>query len=115
MPTVKALEEQIFAREGFRVRLAPIDPKLKNVAAYAFEYMGSNKWRLSDWKRERLAQYFAAFRGIEVFRGDGTPVKSDMRLGNLRDSYFDAHYTEKPAPPSAAADSRVIPIGRKRR
>ena len=113
MPSIKALEEQIFAKEGFRVRFTPIDPKLRSVPAYEFAYMGSNKWKLSDWKRERLAPYFASFRGVEVLRGDGTLVKSDMRLGNLRDSYFEAHHGEV-APP-APEDSRVVNISSKRR
>lgn len=111
MPSIKALEEQIFAKEGFRVRLTPLDPKLKSVPAYDFAYMGSNKWRLSDWKRERLGAYFSSFRAIEVLRGDGSPCKSDVRLGNLRDSYFEAHYAPAAPPP----DHDVIPITRPRR
>lgn len=111
MPTVKALEDQIFQKEGFKVKLTPFDAKLKDVDPYGYDYMASNKWRLSDWKRERLTGYLQTFKAIEVFRGDGSHVKSDIRLGNLRDSYFDAHYGED----DAARVSNVVALPVRRR
>jgi hypothetical protein len=54
--------------------------------------MAPSKWRISDWKRVRLAAYIALFRSVDVYRGDDTIVKSDVRLVTLRDSYYEARY-----------------------
>lgn len=32
------------------------------------------------------------FRKVDVYRGDDTPVKNDIRLVTLRDSYYEARY-----------------------
>ncbi|MGZ3562429.1 MAG: hypothetical protein ACXVAS_11340 [Vulcanimicrobiaceae bacterium] len=114
MPNLKQVEEQIFAREGFRVRLTPLDEKAKpkSLPAYDYGYMASNKWKLSEWQMVRLARYIPFARSIEVYRGDGQRVKSDMRLGNLRDTYFDAFCQEEVAtlqPPEDARDN-VVPM-----
>ena len=92
MASLKQVEQQIFAREGFRVELAPLDPKAKSFPPYEFAVMATNKWRVSDWKTQRLAQYVTLLRGVTVLRGDGKPVKTDLRIGHLRDTYFDAEY-----------------------
>jgi hypothetical protein len=99
MPSLKQIEQQVFAREGFRVSLEPLDPKTKSYPAYEYSVMASNKWRISDWKTVRMAPYIALLRGLVAYRGDGKAVKTDMRLGNLRDTYFDAEYGDpEPAP-----------------
>jgi hypothetical protein len=54
--------------------------------------MAPSKWKISDWKRVRLAPYIAIFRKVDVYRGDDTIVKTDMRLVNLRDSYYLARF-----------------------
>lgn len=111
MATITQLQEQIFAKEGFRVSFIRLDAKTKEVPAYDFAVMASNKWRISDWKTERLRAYVASFRGVTVFRGDGTPVRSDMRLGNLRDTYFEATYG---TPDDAPAPSNVTSMAKHR-
>jgi len=88
------VETAIFEKEGFRVRLVPFEGRKAALPPYRFDYMASNKWKISDWKNARLAAYVPFIKTIEVFRGDGSTVKSDLRLGNLRDSYFDAYYGE---------------------
>jgi hypothetical protein len=99
MATLAQLEEQIFQREGFRVKFTPLGSVTKGLPAYEFPIMGSNKWRISDWKNTRLSAYVSTMKGVTVLRGDGEPVKTDMRLGNLRDSYFEAQYgASEPAP-----------------
>ena len=97
MPSIKQLQEQIFAKEGFRVEFEPLSEKTKTFPAYDFEVMASNKWKLSDWRMQRLDLYIPLMRSLTVFRGDGKPAKTDMRLGNLRDTYFDAIYGDKTA------------------
>lgn len=92
MPSLAQLQEQIFQREGFRVEFVPLNVKTRTFPAYEFEVMASNKWRVSDWRMHRLEAYVPLMRSLAVLRGDGTAVKTDMRLGNLRDSYFDAIY-----------------------
>lgn len=99
MPAISAVEKEIFAREGFRVRLTPLSDKTKSIPAYEFTAMAPQRWKISDWKNERLANYVTLIRDVTVFRGDGEPVRRDMQLGNLRDTYYQADYgtlTTKP-------------------
>ncbi|MDP9017614.1 MAG: hypothetical protein M3N19_04775 [Candidatus Eremiobacteraeota bacterium] len=94
MATKKHVEDAIFTKEGFYVRMHLLDPKTKSLPEYAFEFMASNKWKISDWKNERLKAYWTLVKSIDVYRGDDTIVKSDLKLAGLRDSYFDAHYDD---------------------
>ena len=107
--TLEQLERQIFEREGFRVKLVPFAPNAR-FDPYAFPVMASNGWRVSDWKTGRLGAYLAQIRSIVVFRGDGTPVRTDVRLGGLRDSYFAAYERgelETPAPKATRRRGQV--------
>ena len=100
MATIAAVEKQIFDREGFRVKLAPFNEKTKSIPDYEFTVMAPQRWKLSEWKTERLGEYISLIREITIFHGDGEPVKRDMQLGNLRDSYYQAEYgtlTKKPS------------------
>jgi hypothetical protein len=92
MPTVVQVEEQIYACEGFRVRLTPLKPSAKLLPAYDFLVMAPQSWRISEWKTVRLRGYLTVVRSVLVLRGDESPVKTDLRLGNLRDSYYQAKY-----------------------
>jgi hypothetical protein len=90
--TVTELQNQIASVEGFRISFerfgaadAPIEP-------YPYDVMAPSKWRISDWKRVRLASYIGTFKAVAVFQGDDTPVKSDLKLVTLRDSYYQARY-----------------------
>lgn len=99
MATIGAVEKQIHEREGFRVSLKPLSEKTKSIPDYTYPVMAPQHWKLSDWKTERLADYIPHIREITVYRGDGEPVRRDMQLGNLRDSYYEAEYgklTTKP-------------------
>jgi len=92
MATIATVEKQIYEREGFRVRLRPLDVKVKSLPDYAFTVMAPQRWKISEWKNERLASYITLIREITVLRGDGEIVRRDMQLGNLRDSYYQAEY-----------------------
>ncbi len=94
MASIKQVEDAIFEKEGFRVKLTPLDGK-KSVALppYDYEYMALNKWKLTDWRMVRMARYIPFLKSMDIFRGDGTKTISDMRLGNLRDTYFN-HFCE---------------------
>lgn len=94
MPSLKQLHDQIFAKEGFRVEFTPLSEKTKTFPAYEYEVMAPNKWKLSDWRMQRLERYIPLMRSLTVLRGDGKPAKTDMRLGNLRDTYYAAIYGE---------------------
>ena len=100
MPTLAQVEEQIYVVEGFRVTMTPLNPKVKSLPSYDFQVMAPQRWRISDWKNGRLGAYIALIRDVTLRRGDGTPVKSDLQLGNLRDSYYAAKYGNV-APPAA--------------
>ena len=90
MATLKNVEEQIFAKEGFRVKLLPFEGKARALPAYEFEYMARSTWTVSEWQSARMQQYVALLRGVDILRADGERAKMTARLGKLRDGYFDA-------------------------
>lgn len=91
MATIKQVEEAIFAREGFRVTIEPLNAKSKvNLPAYDPPYMAYNKWKLTDWKQHRLAPYIPFLKSVTVLKPDGKKTTSDMQIGNLRNAYFQA-------------------------
>lgn len=91
MATKKQVEDAIFAREGFRVELELLEGKKGVLPAYAFTVMAPQRWKVSDWKNERLAPYRMLVKNAIVLRGDGTHAK-DLQLGKLRDTYYEAEY-----------------------
>ena len=92
MPTLAQVEEQIFVVEGFRIRLTPLLAKTKSLPSYDFTVMAPQRWRISEWKSARLGSYVTLLRQAVPLRGDGTPVKGDLQLGNIRDSYYARQY-----------------------
>jgi hypothetical protein len=92
MPSLAQVEEQIFVVEGFRVKLTPLLAKTKSFPSYDYTVMAPQRWRVSDWKTARLGAYLALVKAAQLERGDGTPVKGDLQLGNIRDSYYEATY-----------------------
>ncbi len=98
MPTIAQIEEQILVVEGFRVQLTPLAAKTKNLPSYDFTVMAPQRWRVSDWKTVRLVGYVTLLRQAVVQRGDGSAVKGDLQLGNIRDSYYAKQYGTTAAP-----------------
>ena len=92
MATVATLQEQIFKTEGFRVVFERLDSSKAPLPDYDYPVMAPNTWRVSDWKTVRLAAYVPFFKSVTVFRGDETPLRTDVRLGHLRDGYYAAVY-----------------------
>lgn len=90
MASKKQVEEAIREREGFRVELEMLDGKKGALPAYEWSVMAPQRWRISEWKNERLEAYRMLVKSATVFRGDGTAVSRDMQLGNLRDTYYEA-------------------------
>ncbi|MBD5653861.1 MAG: hypothetical protein IAI50_01620 [Candidatus Eremiobacteraeota bacterium] len=111
MPTVGQVEEQIYACEGFRVRLTPFKAGQKSFPSYDFLVMAPQRWRLSDWKTVRLKAYIPLIREIVIQKGDATPIKSDVQLGRLRDTYYEAKYgsTDPGATPPAEVTTLPTP------
>lgn len=92
MATIAAVEKQIFECEGFRVKLTALTGRVKSLSDYDYAVMAPQRWKISDWKNERLSRYVELLRGVTVYRGDGELVQRDMQLGNLRDTYYEAAY-----------------------
>ena len=92
MPTIAQVEEQIFVVEGFRIKLEALLAKTKILPSYDFTLMAPQRWRVSDWKSARLTAYLALVRSATVLRPDGSPLRGDLQLGNVRDSYYEATY-----------------------
>jgi hypothetical protein len=102
--TITELQNQIATVEGFRVSFSRLGSANMPIEPYAYEVMAPSKWRISDWKLIRLAPYIALFRSVDIYRGDDTIVKSDIRLAALRDSYYAAKYgTLEPTQPDVSA------------
>ena len=94
MASVEQVERAIFEKEGFRVKLTPlVEEKTLQLPTYEYKYMASNKWKITDWRMERMARYIPFIKACDVFRGDGKKCTTDMRLDNLRDSYFKENAT----------------------
>ncbi|HEX5275286.1 MAG TPA: hypothetical protein VFW34_08420 [Candidatus Rubrimentiphilum sp.] len=103
MATKKHVEDTIFTLEGFRVEFDLFDPR-QPLPEYEWRVMAPQRWKISDWKNERLGAYRTLAKGLSVFRGDGSPVPRDMQLGNLRDSYFEAQYGQIARPGTGASN-----------
>jgi hypothetical protein len=89
MASIEQIERAIFEKEGFRVKFTPlVEQKTLELPAYDFKYMASNKWKLNDWRMARLERYIPFIKACDIFRGDGKKCTTDMRLDNLRDTYF---------------------------
>jgi hypothetical protein len=89
MASIEQVERAIFEKEGFRVKLTPlVEQKTLELPTYDFKYMASNKWKINDWRMARLERYIPFIKSCDVFRGDGKKCSTDMRLDNLRDTYF---------------------------
>jgi|ERR1700677_1391570 hypothetical protein len=90
--TVTELQNQIASVEGFRISFERFGAADTPIEPYPYDVMAPSKWRISDWKRVRLASYIGTFKTVVVFQGDDTPVKSAIKLVTLRDSYYQARY-----------------------
>lgn len=90
--TVTELQNQIASVEGFRISFERFGAADTPIEPYPYDVMAPSKWRISDWKRVRLASYIGTFKTVVVSQGDDSPVKSDIRLVTLRDSYYQARY-----------------------
>ncbi len=109
--TITELQEQIFLREGFRVSFERLGAAKDDLPPYAYPVMAPQGWKVSDWQRIRLAPYVLLFRGVRVYRGDGEPIARDVKLGHLRDTYFEAEYGTLSADvPSPSVPDNVVRI-----
>ena len=105
MATKAQVEKAIFEREGFRVELELFEEKRQALPAYEYAVMAPQRWKVSDWKNARLADYVMLAKGLTIRRGDGTAIPRDLQLGNLRDTYYEAEYGSL-EPPGAATSSK---------
>ncbi len=98
--SITQLQDQIAAVEGFHVSFERLGAPDVEIPEYPYDVMAPSKWKISDWKRMRLAAYVLIFKRVDVYRGDEEIVKSDIKLVTLRDSYYEAKYgTLEPALP----------------
>lgn len=107
MATISSLQDQIFKREGFKVSFERLDNSKVTIPDYEYPVMAPNTWKISDWKTVRLAAYVMLFKSVTIYRGDGSVLRTDVRLGHLRDSYYIAVYGD------ADATTSVVPMRRK--
>lgn len=105
MATKAQVEKAILEREGFRVEFEAFDAKRQSLPPYEYPVMAPQRWKVSDWKNARLAEYRLLMRGATIYRGDGMPIPRDLQLGNLRDSYYAARYGSLQPPGEARAEA----------
>lgn len=79
MATKKQIEDAIFEREGFRVELDLLEGKKGALPAYDYRTMAPQRWKVSEWKNERLAAYRMLVKSATVLRGDGTRERRTAR------------------------------------
>lgn len=53
-----------------------------------YERMAKNDMSVSEWKQHRFFTTFAGY-DVDVLDGDGFVCNGNMKLGNVRDSYYD--------------------------
>jgi hypothetical protein len=92
MATISSLQDQIFEREGFKVTFERLSNAKLTIPDYKYPVMAPSTWKVSDWKTVRLAAYVMLFKSVTVYRGDGSVLRTDVRLSHLRDSYYVAVY-----------------------
>ena len=90
--SVTELQQQIFDREGFRVVFERLGAAETEIVPYDYPVMAPQAWKVSDWKRMRLGKYLLTFRGVTVYDGRGEPIKRDVKLGHVRDTYYAETY-----------------------
>ena len=95
------VEKAIFELEGFRVELELFEGKRPPLPPYEYDVMAPQRWKVSDWKNARLAEYVLLVKGITIYLGDGTAIPRDLQLGNLRDTYYQAAYGSLEPPATA--------------
>jgi hypothetical protein len=108
--SITELQEQIFQREGFRVSFERLGAAKDDLPPYDYPVMSPQGWTVTDWKRMRLAPYVLLFRGVTVYRGDEEPIARDMKLGNLRDTYYKAKYGTLAADTDTDVPDNVVSI-----
>ncbi len=113
MATKAQIEKAIFEREGFRVELELFAGKRVALPPYDYSAMAPQHWRVSDWKNARLEAYRLLARGVTVRRGNGEPINRDLRLGNLRDTYYAEVYGSL-HPPREIDTSNVLEFRERR-
>ena len=94
MATLKAVENQIFRLERFRVRfrdrytLKDVRGNLKGITAYSFKLMAKNRMTVSGWKRTRFHWHYQGFE-VDVLDAGGNDCNGNMFLATVRDTYLD--------------------------
>ncbi|HEY6327620.1 MAG TPA: hypothetical protein VIW73_14030 [Candidatus Cybelea sp.] len=114
MASKAQVEKAIFEREGFRVELELFE-KRQTLPPYDFSEMAPQRWKVSDWKNERLDAYRLLAKGAMIYLGDGTGVARDLQLGNLRDSYYAAAHGSLKPPGDIVETSKVTRLRPRRK
>ena len=105
MATKRQVERAILEREGFRVEFVLVPGKLEALPPYDYPVMAPQQWKVSYWKSARLERYRVHIKSATVYRGNGTPIDRDLRLGNLRDTYYEDAYGPLKVPSSRSERS----------
>jgi hypothetical protein len=111
--TKAQIEKAIFEREGFRAELELFDGNRPSLPPYDYPVMAPQRWKVSDWKNARLEAYRLLVKAATIYRGGSEPITRDMRLGNLRDTYYEDGY-DSLEPPHEVEESKVIRLREKR-
>jgi hypothetical protein len=93
MPTIKSIERKIERVERFAVSiLYPDGSDIRSDQSnfqqnYNYEVAAKDDMTVSHWKASRFRKIFQGFK-VKVLLGNGQPANGNMKLGNVRASYY---------------------------
>lgn len=93
MPMVKNVEKKIWDVEGFAVCILHPDGRdvrgdKQKLPQYPFERAAKNDWTVEAWKESRFRPHYPGF-DVLVLDADGERCQGNMKLGTVRDTYFE--------------------------
>lgn len=88
MASVKTLEREIRALEGFEVALRADGPARRSYPAYDYGRAARAAFTVDDWKRARFEPNYPDVE-VDLLRADGRVAKPAMTLVRLRAEYDD--------------------------
>jgi hypothetical protein len=84
--SIKNIERDIRAIEGFSVAIHSEAAKRRNLPEYDYGRAARSTFTVADWKRRRFEANYPDFE-VDVMRADGRVASGTMRLAKLRDEY----------------------------
>lgn len=86
MSSIKNIERDIRAIEGFSVAIHSEAAKRRNLPEYDYDRAARSTFTVADWKRRRFDANYPDIE-VDVLRADGRVATGATRLAKLRAEY----------------------------